>query len=417
MNTTQKQIKEVIKETREAMARDAISEDYIKSLSCAWNALLRYVGNENTLFSEKLCWLFLSDQYGIDRKQNYLALREIDKRRKRAIFVLINTWKYGNTQPRKSYHLCRFSCKCKDEFSAFLEYRKKQQYSITTINKDIYSLNKFSTYMEASLITSVRQIDSSYVVGFIKWLSTEGKVPILREVASTMRLLLDYLYKENMILENLSGFVPKVKVRKDLIPSVYTPDEVESMLQHIDRSSPCGKRDYAMVLLAARYGIRASDISALLFENIHWNENTINFSTVKTGKHTVLPLTGEIGNAIIQYLKYGRPNTEEKHVFIRLQKPYREIQPSNLHGIVTRAMRSAGIVIQPGKRHGPHALRASIATEMLKQNVPLPVISEALSHNSTDTTKIYMKVDVGHLKILSLNVPPLGNVWMGGAPI
>ena len=74
---------------------------------------------------------------------------------------------------------------------------------------------------------------------------------MLREVASTMRLLLDYLYKANMVIENLSGFVPKVKVRKDLIPSVYTLDEVECMLQHIDRSSPCGKRDYAMVLLAA----------------------------------------------------------------------------------------------------------------------------------------------------------------------
>ena len=103
--------------------------------------------------------------------------------------------------------------------------------------------------------------------------------------------------------------------------------------------------------------------------------------------------------------------------FIRLQKPYREIQPSNMHGIVTRAMKAAGIVIQPGKRHGPHALRASIATEMLKQNVPLPVISEVLSHDSTDTTRIYMKVDVGRLKMLSLDVPLLGNVWMGGAPI
>lgn len=417
MNITQKHIKKVIEETREAMVRDGISESYIESLSCTWNALLRYVENGNTLFSEELCWLFLSNQYGICRKQNFLALRAIDKRRKRAILALINTWNYGNSLPKESYHPCRFSCKCTAEFSAFLEYRKKQQYSMTTINKDIYSLNKFSAYLDASAITSVRQLNSSHVVGFIKWLSAEGKVPMLREVASTIRLLLYYLYKENMVLENLSGFVPKVKARKDLIPSVYTPDEVESMLQHIDRSSPRGKRDYAMVLLAARYGMRASDISALLFENIHWNENTIDFSTVKTGKHTVLPLTGEIGNAIIQYLKYGRPVTEDKHVFVRLQKPYREIQPSNLHGIVTRAMKAAGIVIQTGKRHGPHALRASIATEMLKQNVPLPVISEALSHDNTDTTRIYMKVDIGHLKMLSLDVPPLGNVWMGGAPI
>ena len=107
------------------MDKDGISENYIESLSCTWNALLRYVENGNTLFSEELCWLFLSDQYGIYRKQNYLALRGIDKRRKRAILALINTWNYGNTLPGKSYHPCRFTCKCEDEFSAFLEYRKK----------------------------------------------------------------------------------------------------------------------------------------------------------------------------------------------------------------------------------------------------------------------------------------------------
>ena len=341
----------------------------------------------------------------------------MDKRRKRAILALINTEKYGNAFSKKSYQRCHFSKKCEEEFTAFLEYRKKQQYSMTTINKDIYGLNKFSLYLELVPLISVKQIDSSHVVGFMKWLSTEGKIPMLRVVAGTMRLLLKYLYNEKAVLEDLSVFVPKVKARRDLIPSVYTSDEIENMLAHIDRSSPRGMRDYAMVLLAARYGIRASDICSLLFENFNWNENTINFYTVKTGKHTVLPLTGETGNAIIEYLKYARPDTEDKHIFIRLQKPYREIQPSNLHWIVTCAMNAAGIKIQPGKRHGPHALRASLATEMLKQNIPLPVISEALSHDNTDTTRIYLKVDVAHLRMLSLDVPPLGNIWMGGAPI
>lgn len=417
MKAKEKEIEKVINCTREAMLRDGLSPDYVESLSYTWNAFLRYVGKGDAPFSEELCWHFLSEQYAIKREYNFLALSAVNKRRKRAILALINTEKYGNAFFKKSYQRCHFSRKCEEEFTAFLEYRKKQHYSMTTINKDIYGLNKFSLYLEFVPLVSVKQIDSSHVVGFIKWLSAEGKLSMLREVAGTMRLLLKYLYNKKAVLDDLAGFVPKVKARRDLIPSVYTPDEIENMLTHIDRSSPRGIRDYAMVLLAARYGIRASDICALLFENFNWIENTIDFSTVKTGKHTVLPLTGEIGNAIIEYLKFGRPNTEDKHIFIRLQKPYREIQPTNLHGIVTCAMNAAGIKIQPGKRHGPHALRASLATEMLKQNIPLPVISEALSHNNTDTTKNYLKVDIGHLRMLSLAVPPLGNIWMGGAPI
>ena len=120
MNTAQKDIKTVIEETREVMVRDGISESYIKNLSYTWNALLSYVKNGNPLFSEELCWQFLSDQYSICRKQNFLALRAIDKRRKRAILVLINMWNYGNTSPGELYQPCRFSGKCENDFQRFL---------------------------------------------------------------------------------------------------------------------------------------------------------------------------------------------------------------------------------------------------------------------------------------------------------
>ncbi|NLV82994.1 MAG: tyrosine-type recombinase/integrase [Spirochaetales bacterium] len=407
---------EIIEAAKTAMLKDGLSAGYIKSLSYTWNSLLLYSYEKGVEFSEDLCWEFLSNQYGIRHEQNYLSLSGVDKRRKRAMLVLINTLKYGLRSGDK-YQCCRFCALCVDDFNSFLEHRKKQNLSITTINKDIYGLNKLSLYLELSAAESVRRINSPNVIGFMKWLSAEGKVPMLREVAGTLRLLLKYLYHSNFLHEDLSEVVPKVKARKDLVPSVYSQDEIESMLKSIDRSGARGKRDYAMVLLAARYGIRASDICSLHFENIHWEENSIEFTTIKTGKNTVLPLSGEVGNAIIEYLKFGRPNTEDKHIFIRFQKPYKEIQPSNIHEIVTRAMRAAGVVIQPGKRHGPHALRASIATEMLKNNVPLPVISESLSHSNTDTTRIYLKVDIWHLKRLTLDVPPLKDVWMGGAPV
>jgi site-specific recombinase XerD len=88
-----------------------------------------------------------------------------------------------------------------------------------------------------------------------------------------------------------------------------------------------------------------------------------------------------------------------------------------MHKMVTAAIRKAGVVIPCGKRHGPHALRASLASSMLRNNVPLPIISETLSHSSTDTTRVYLKVDIDNLRCLALDVPLLSGIWMGGAPV
>lgn len=90
------------------------------------------------------------------------------------------------------------------------------------------------------------------------------------------------------------------------------------------------------------------------------------------------------------------------------------MKPSVLHSIVSAGLRNANIPLLPGKRHGPHALRASLASAMLDNNTSLPVISEALTHTNSDTTRIYLKIDLQHLREYSLEVPPLGNVWMGG---
>ena len=172
-----------------------------------------------------------------------------------------------------------------------------------------------------------------------------------------------------------------------------------------------------MVLMAARLGIRASDICALEFKNIHWERNTIEFVTVKTGKPAVLPLPADVGNAIIRYIKDVRPNSEDYHIFLRMQAPFKKLNPASLHVSVTNAFRDAGITARPGRCHGSHALRSSLATSMLEKEIPLPVISEVLSHSDTDTTKMYLKVDMHHLRKIALEVPGLTGVWMGGVRI
>jgi integrase len=394
-----------------------LTEGYITQLSHTWSAFRQYIHETGHEVTHETGLCFLKDYYDIAPKSNYLSLSRTNKRRKRAISVLINCMEHGMATAPKTHLLGRFDQHYETIFSEFIAYRKMQSLSLSTVNRDIYCLNKLSEYFVSLGLDTLSAFDSSHAIGFMKWLSRSGKLPTMRSAASTLRLLTGYLYHIGVHKQNISEFVPKVKVKPDGIPSTYKPDEIQTMLNSFNRSSQVGTRDYAMVLLAVRLGMRASDICALKFENLNWQTNTIVFNSIKTGRHTILPLTEEVGRALIEYLRSGRPETIEKYVFIRFQKPYRELRSSILHAIVTKAMRNSGIIIQPGKRHGPHALRASLASEMLAHNTPLPVISETLSHANSDTTRIYLKIDIVHLRPLSLDVPSLGNVWMGGVPV
>jgi integrase len=172
----------------------------------------------------------------------------------------------------------------------------------------------------------------------------------------------------------------------------------------ISRSSGVGKRNYAMVLLASRLGLRASDIAGLRFSDIDWDRDQITLTMQKTGKVIELPLLADVGNAIIDYLRHGRRNSPLQNVFISERAPYVAATP----GMVSNAIRA--IVIHSGvdtssRHHGPHSLRHSLASAMLDGGTTIPVISESLGHRSTQATLAYLKIDIRSLLMCSLPVP------------
>jgi integrase len=181
------------------------------------------------------------------------------------------------------------------------------------------------------------------------------------------------------------------------------------MLKAVDRGNPRGRRDYAMMLLAARLGLRSSDICGLTFENLLWAQNLIALIQEKTKKRIELPLLTEVGNAIIDYLKYGRPDSDLPYVFLHANHGYRRLQEPTLHSIVCYYMRLAGIANIDDKKHGPHALRHSLAGFLLEKKTPLPVISEVLGHSSTESTKTYIRMDMDSLRQCALEVPPVSD--------
>lgn len=188
------------------------------------------------------------------------------------------------------------------------------------------------------------------------------------------------------------------------LPDVLTTSELDTLLRAVDRSHAIGRRDYAVLLLAAHYGMRPSDIRQLSLEHIDWRGSRITFCQSKTGKILSLPLLPEVSNALISYLRQGRPTTQSRHIFVRHQAPFEPFGPNNnLASIMRDALRRAGFQDRPGRR-GLYLLRHTLATRLLGAGLPIKTISDVLGHTSTDTTFGYTKVDLTGLRSVALSL-------------
>jgi integrase len=182
-------------------------------------------------------------------------------------------------------------------------------------------------------------------------------------------------------------------------------DDLQKLISAVDRGSPIGKRDYAIILLACRLGLRVTDIKNLTFENFHWNNNCLVFVQSKTRTTISLPLVKDVGWAAIDYLKYGRPKVDTDCVFVRHVPPFLPFSEGyNLQNIIVKYMRLAHIPISSKRRMGMHSFRHTLASLLLESNTPLPVISDVLGHVDTDSTAVYLKVDIKKLKECPLNI-------------
>jgi integrase len=216
-----------------------------------------------------------------------------------------------------------------------------------------------------------------------------------------------------MLDTDFSTMMPKDNYKAQAkMPSVFTGEEIEKLIASVDRNHAVGKRDYTIILLAARLGLRASDIANLKFENILWEQSSIHLKQFKTGNEIRLPLLSEVGNAIIDYLKYGRPRSSENFVFLCARSPFNPIDTSVITRIVQNSFAKTGISTKY-RRHGPHALRHSLAGRLLEKQTTLPVITEVLGHENTESTKFYLRIDLTSLRQCVLEVPAVSTCFYG----
>jgi integrase len=220
-----------------------------------------------------------------------------------------------------------------------------------------------------------------------------------------LRCFLSFLYAYQIVPQDLSLSLPKIRIPEHAhIPLVWTREQVDALLSAIDRNGVRGKRDYAILLLACRLGLRSKDIRQLLLENLRWAQSRIEITQSKTGRSLTLPILGDVGDALVDYLRNGRPNSPFRQVFLNIRAPFKPIAyASALADGMKSYLKRAGVSIPKQGGVGLHSLRHTLATRMLEGNIPLPTISEVLGHRTTESTLIYTKVDISALRSASLD--------------
>ena len=215
-----------------------------------------------------------------------------------------------------------------------------------------------------------------------------------------LRVLLRYLHRQGIVAKDLSRAVPRGRTyRHAAIPRAIPWSEVERVLASIDRRAPLGKRDYAMLMLLATYGLRAQEVAALELSAIDWPRSQFHVLGRKAGNSTSYPLATAVGEAIIGYLRDGRPVSDDRHVFLTIKAPFHRLQHFDVSGRAGVYLRRAGIQVP---RAGSHTFRHSCVQHLVEADVPFKMIGDYVGHRSEDATLIYAKVALHKLRALTL---------------
>lgn len=291
--------------------------------------------------------------------------------------------------------------RCTDEFSRYL--REERLLAPATIVNYIGFIDRFLKDRFGGGRVELSKLRAQDVIAFVRQQAPRLHLKRAKLLTTALRSFLRYGCYCGELPAHLLTAVPVVaNWSMPQIPRAIAPDQVRRVLANIDRNTAVGRRDYAILLLLARLGLRASEVVFLELEDIDWQAGCLSVRG-KAGRRTQLPLPEEVGHAIVEYLRRGRAHTSSRRVFLCARPPIRGLLgASTLSTIVRRALRRAGVEAPTA---GAHQFRHGLASEMLRRGASLSEIGELLGHRSPETTKIYAKVDLEALRTLALPWP------------
>lgn len=297
---------------------------------------------------------------------------------------------------------------------SFTEFCKAElELSAATIRNRRFFLRDFALFMKAQRILSPRDLNSQVIKKYCgeRLLAVNIRTQKTRaNMAVSARSFMTYLLRRENGNPEWVSLVPRIEhAHVNTLPYIWTEEDIKSMLHSVDRKTSIGKRDFAILMLASRTGMRNSDICALRIDDIHWDDSSIRFFQKKTGYEQILPLTNPVGTALLEYFRDGRPYTKERRIFVRHQPRFAPLCSGYVLLIVQKYCRKLGI--QPVSRRGigMHAFRHTVASRMVEAGVDFETISGILGHTSLDTTKQYTRIDIDALRTAALDPEEAGN--------
>lgn len=369
-----------------------------------WNMLLQFAQKRDERFySERLGIDFVEEHFHIFEKDFNRTLSQSNTQDLR-IIRMIGDFQLHQVILRRYYkhkeiltepYFIAFS-------NQFKSYCEGKEYSKVTTDHYVKQSARFMDYLASQGVINCKEINLTLIHAYIKTL-VGYTYKTVEQVICSLRAFFRFLLEIEEIQTDFAAKTPMVQARKQArIPSVWTENELKQLINAIDRGSPKGKRDYAIILLACCLGMRCTDIKNLKRENFHWAEKKLVFTQSKTRTFLSLPLTQEVGWAVIDYLKHGRPKIDNPYIFVRHLAPFTTFaEGDHLTQIIKRYMELAHLPILK-KRRGMHSLRHTMASVLLEKDTPLSIISDILGHADADSTAVYLKVDIKKLKECAL---------------
>lgn len=400
-------IHEAILSILSSLENQGTSESTLKNYRTSFHAFEAYLKQHGILYvSEEVCLDYLFSKTGIrpDGFYGYACSRKLNYHMK-PLHLLLFYLQDGvfRSEPLKKYP--PFSCPTEfvEEYNGFTIYLREKGLAKPTIDTNIRYTQKLLLYFKSVGIDSIESV----TVGNINSYITSYKSNSLKYTGTVLyaiRSFFRFLFDNGWITEDIRLQFPAIRIpRSGDIPYAWGKDDILKLLNAIDRNDPSGKRDYAIYLLALRTGLRSGDIRNLRISDINWTEKKLCVVMGKTGQPLELPLLDDVGWAIIDYLRNGRPPTGSDHVFVRHRAPFTSLGGGGLDRALHRYMVKAGINADGKGPHGMHSLRSTFAKNMLEHGSALPVISQSLGHQDISTTSIYLRIDVEGLRKCALD--------------
>lgn len=397
----QQEIQTLINRCVDYLSARGYTPNRIKEIQRLWTSgIVKFMNNSSkSVYTSDVGELFVQELIASE------PTRPVLKEKLLSIRILNDMLENGEIRRRNWCHV-QYELKgfLTTEMEKYLNHLKELRRSPKTLGDYRRILSGFQKHLQNRGLSRIVEIDEAAITSFV------AAYPLNKtQVFHSVKTLFLYWVSEHIINPSWLDFFKNYKVKqKERVYSFYTTDEVRLVEQSVKRSNPVGKRNYAILLLASRLGLRAHDIANVKFSDIDWEKNLITIITQKTGRKVELPLLADVGNAIIEYLRYGRKRSDEEVVFLSCHPPFEKLCGSTIGCIISKIICRSGVEIN-GRHHGSHCLRHSLATAMLADGSSIPVISEALGHRNSQTTMSYINVDIQSMRKCSLPVPSISD--------